>query len=587
MNLKDELLKYIETTPESEKVIKSKSIKEELIKTFPLMPDSNKDLRMMSNLVIFDLIEEPKCYCGNTLQFTSKDKASLYITKFGGWREFCCRLCLQKSSDIIRRRQKTNLERFGEISYAKTEEFKISVSSKWNEEKKRLYNQKRKITSITRYGVEHYSKTDKYLEARIDTCQDIYGVDNTFQLKDRVQAGQKSVLDGNISWMQTERGKDFFVHNNPMSNPVIVTKSRINRYMKNLNLVRSDFLDSIVNNDIEKFSGIIDELFEKHNKERIDVANELKISYSTLCRYIRDFNLQDRYISPRGAPSVSEREIYNFIKSHFPNAIQSNRTILKNNRELDIYISDKNFAVEYDSLYYHSEYSGMKGSEYHLSKTNQCESVGIQLLHIFDVEWNDPLKQNIIKSIIKNKLGITECRIFARKCSVIEISAKQASEFLNANHLSGFRGAKIHKGLVFNNELISVMSIGEENYSKNNHYEITRFASKLNTSVIGGMTKLFKSFELNKPVITYADRRYSSVLNSSYSGMFNSMTTTPPSWWGFHKSEYILNHRLSYTKNKLKAKFEYDYNLDSFDNMVANGYDRIWDCGNIKFYNEN
>ena len=48
----------------------------------------------------------------------------------------------------------------------------------------------------------------------------------------------------------------------------------------------------------------------------------------------------------------------------------------------------------------------------------------------------------------------------------MDLSSGMAYAFLNENHLSGFKGAKFHKGLIFDNELISVMSIGEDSIVK-------------------------------------------------------------------------------------------------------------------------
>lgn len=40
-------------------------------------------------------------------------------------------------------------------------------------------------------------------------------------------------------------------------------------------------------------------------------------------------------------------------------------------------------------------------------------------------------------------------------------------------------------------------------------------------------------------------------------------------------------NRVAFQKHKLKDLLEiYDGALSEWDNMVANGYDRIWDCGN-------
>jgi hypothetical protein len=45
----------------------------------------------------------------------------------------------------------------------------------------------------------------------------------------------------------------------------------------------------------------------------------------------------------------------------------------------------------------------------------------------------------------------------------------------------------------------------------------------------------------------------------------------------------MLN-RISCQKHKLPKMLEkFDINKTEYENMKENGYDRIWDCGNIKF----
>jgi hypothetical protein len=41
---------------------------------------------------------------------------------------------------------------------------------------------------------------------------------------------------------------------------------------------------------------------------------------------------------------------------------------------------------------------------YHLNKTEKCEEKNINLIHIYEYDWI--LKQDIVKSMILNKLGI-------------------------------------------------------------------------------------------------------------------------------------------------------------------------------------
>ena len=70
-------------------------------------------------------------------------------------------------------------------------------------------------------------------------------------------------------------------------------------------------------------------------------------------------------------------------------------------------------------------------------------------------------------------------------------------------------------GLFFNNELVSIMTFGKGRKitnSTNYEWELIRFCNKLNTSVIGGASKLFKYFIRKyepKEITTFANRSHS------------------------------------------------------------------------------
>ena len=60
---------------------------------------------------------------------------------------------------------------------------------------------------------------------------------------------------------------------------------------------------------------------------------------------------------------------------------------------------------------------------------------------------------------------------------------------------------------------------------------------------------------------------------------------TGPNWWGFNRKEYVLYSRHKFMKHKLKSLIgeRYDETKTAFENMIDNGYDRIWDSGSLKF----
>ena len=42
--------------------------------------------------------------------------------------------------------------------------------------------------------------------------------------------------------------------------------------------------------------------------------------------------------------------------------------------------------------------------------------------------------------------------------------------------------------------------------------------------------------------------------------------------------------KLNYQKHSLEKKLQtFDANLSEWDNMQLNNFDRIWDCGNLKY----
>lgn len=277
--------------------------------------------------------------------------------------------------------------------------------------------------------------------------------------------------------------------------------------------------------------------------------------------------------------SAQELEIRDFLLNNGIEFIQSDKSIL-GGQELDFYIPGNNIAIEYNGIYWHSENVG-RGKKFHISKTKKCENVGINLLHIMSSEWVNPVKKEIWKSIILGKMGRHD-RIFARKCTIVEIDRHTSSKFLDENHLQGNVRSSIRYGLYHNGDLVSVMSFGVPRSNKKYQWEMMRFASKLHISVIGGASKLFKHFLRNNEgsVVSYSDKRYS--MGNMYSQLgFNHRYDSSPNYSYFMGNGSVLQSRQTFMKHKLSSKLHFfDPNLTEWENMKLNGYNRIWDCGN-------
>jgi len=145
--------------------------------------------------------------------------------------------------------------------------------------------------------------------------------------------------------------------------------------------------------------------------------------------------------------SGMENELFNFIQENYDGNIIRNSRI--ENKELDIYLPEINLAFEFNGLYWHSEI--YKDKNYHKDKTELCNKNNIRLYHIWEDDWL--YKKDIVKSMILNKLGKSKNKIFARKCVIKVIDDnKKIKDFLDNNHIQGFVGSSVKKGLYYKNE---------------------------------------------------------------------------------------------------------------------------------------
>lgn len=281
--------------------------------------------------------------------------------------------------------------------------------------------------------------------------------------------------------------------------------------------------------------------------------------------------------------SYFEGEILSFINTELNIISEKKNRILIKPYELDIFIPSHNVGIEFNGIYWHSEL--YKESNYHLYKTKLCEENGIKLIHIFEDEWM--FKKDIIKSIIKSKLGLIENKIYARKCDIREIDNDEYREFINKNHIQGYVNSNIKLGLYYDNELVCLSTF---DYNRKvvggkkleNNYELIRFANKLNTNVIGGFSKLLKYFiKTYNPlkIITYADRRYFDGKTYLNSGFLFIHDTTPNYWYVVGSKR---EHRFKYRKDIL-VKEGFDSTKTEKEIMFDRKIYRIYDCGTKKY----
>jgi hypothetical protein len=421
-----------------------------------------------------------------------------------------------------------------------------------NNHKEELVSRQKKSIQ-KKWGVDFYTQHKDFIKKQKETKKERYGDENY----------------NNVNKMKSTKEK-------------LYGDSGYNNSEKNAITRRDSFIETLKEKTKDDFVSY--ELNSDNITLNCSLCNQDYYIYNNLFNYrTKQKSVLCTVCNPTDNKQVSglELDLINFI-STIVEVETKNRSVL-GGKELDVFIPSKNLAIEFNGLYWHSDI--YKDKNYHLNKTIDCNKKGIDLLHVFEDEWLE--KSDIVKSIIKNKLGVCDKKVYARNCEVRVVDKSEEKWFLNSNHIQGFVGSNVSYGLYYKNELVSIMTFGGLRKSlgynpKKGTYEMLRFCNKLNHNIVGGASKLFKHFiKINKPkeIISYSDNRYFD--GSLYGKLgFEFIEETKPNYF------YVINHnrenRFKYRKDVL-VKEGYDKSITEKEIMKSRGYSRIWDCGNKKW----
>ena len=288
------------------------------------------------------------------------------------------------------------------------------------------------------------------------------------------------------------------------------------------------------------------------------MANKIGISYSYFKEIVnkKGFEEAKRLCLEKTYP---ETIIENLLNNINVDHIYDTTKFL--NYRPDFLIEKQKLIIEIDGLYWHCD-KIQKNRFYHKNKKDFFKNLGYDILFFRSNEIEE--KKDIVNSIIKNKLSITDNKVFARKCNICTLNKLDAKNFFTSNHLMG-AGKGTTYALIYNNNIVAAMQISWTN-KKNKEIEISRFCNVLNTNVVGGFTKLLNLFEKNlKPDIikTYIDCRYG---NGDYLKKFNFIENNNDISFMWTNGKNCF-HRMKYKNNS-------GYKM---------GLNKIWDCGQKKY----
>lgn len=450
--------------------------------------------------------------------------------------------------------EKTNLEKYGCIAPLQNKEILDKLIS----------------TNLERYGVEHSSQLDEYKEKQKNTNIEKYGFITPLQDLEKRNNG-----------MIKKYGVEYPIQNIDIKNKI-----------KNTMLDKYGFIH--IFQDLENRKNNFDLARKKMliDNNIISVSGNNYLLHCDICDnnvFINKYNFYARkmwktILCPICNPiskqiSGLEIQLQNFIKDNYQGEIILNSKSIITPYELDIYLPELKIAIEFNGIHWHSEL--YKKKNYHVNKTKMCEEKNIQLIHIFEDEWI--YKQNIIKSIILNKINIKNT--ISNETKILEINDNNiVKDFLEKNHIHGYIKSKIKIGLFHKNELVSIMIFGniKNKFKKHNNYELLRFCDKLNTDVINSEEQIINYFiEKYKPseIITYIDRsKFSNKLFKNIG--FDFVCNTEPKY--YYIIDNIRFNRYIFKKENL-IKDGFDPNKSEHEIMLEQKHYRIYDSGDMKY----
>jgi hypothetical protein len=523
-----------------------------------------KDIKLGDNIKVdpnnlqsgSNVFVDVKCdICGNKRNI----KYQAYFKNINSCKEYPIYTC-DKCSHI--KIKEFNRKKWGVDYFSQTKEyndkFKKTMKERWGVEyaqQSDIIREKTKETNLEKFGVENPFMDNKMIRYKF---KEKWGVDHPSKVSEIVNKIKTSTKK-NWDEKKEERIDKFKQTNLEKWGVDHPNKSNLCRNYKITN--ESNYISysdgkSIFNCDLEKDHQFYISSMEYSNRKRSS------LSLCTICYPIGD------------SQSIKEKEIFEFIKSNYDGElIQSYRDVL----EIDIYLPDLKIGFEFNGLYWHSE--EYKDKFYHLNKTKYFSDRGIRIIHIWEDNWIHNRK--VLESQIKNWLGLTTNKIFARKCHVKEIKdSKLVTKFLEENHIQGKVNSNLKLGLYHENELVSLMTLDHyegRNKMSESEWNINRFCNKLDCNVVGGVSKLFKYF-INKykpkRIISYADRDWSE--GNLYETLgFKKVNESNPDYKYIFERKRV--HKSRFRKSRLNT------NLTENEFMSKSQIYKIWDCGKIKF----
>lgn len=365
---------------------------------------------------------------------------------------------------------------------------------------------KRDATMLERYGVTNNMQSPELRAQYVERFLEKHGVRHAFEMNERTENWYNTLFNtlSTSAWRQTlqslanEHGYD------------------VEPYMfrpEKLDIKRRDFSMSYqATENVEALLVRYKQISGKPAKYPDDALFAIPITNFFSKPWLKHFHklgLIDINETLYQQYSQFERMVAAKLEQHEIEYIANNRTIL-GGLELDFYLPEYDVGIECNPNKTHNsnKYAvdtnrnmfgvSVKSTNYHYDKYKKAKDLGIRLIQWFEVDLDPLTFENVTFPRFLTTIKGCSTKIGARKVVIKrETKPKVVREFIDQYHARGCTPASEYWGFYYQDNLVGAASF----VIKNGEVELKRLCFKTNVQIVGGISKLMKSFFAEHPDI--------------------------------------------------------------------------------------